>query len=202
MTNSLHINKKNRKIAVGKKQFYFNQIQEMKKVILNVAAALSLMFAVSCACDCNKCNNKSEDATAVAKEGECANDAEKACDGAKECCKAASDSAKACENAAQSEEERLKALEANMTEEQLDSLDEAEAVAFKPVATMPSVQLTPDQQKKLKEMIDGARAKAEAIKKLPRAERRAARKALQQECEEFLMGLLDEDQLQAISKKD
>lgn len=201
MTKSLHISKKNRKIAVGKKQFYFNQIQEMKKVILNVAAALSLMFAVSCACDCNKCNNKSEDATAVAKEGECANDAEKACDGAKECCKAASDSAKACENAAQTEEERLKALEANMTEEQLDSLDEAEAVAFKPVE-MPSVQLTPAQQKKLKEMVDGARAKAEAIKKLPRAERRAARKALQLECEEFLVGLLDEDQLQAISKKD
>lgn len=170
----------------------------MKKVILNVAAVLSLMFAVSCACDCNKSCNKSEEATsAVAK------DAEGCCDkdsSAKECCKESKDSV-TCPVQAQSEAERLQSIEANMTEEQLDSLDAAEELAFKPMAEMPSVQLKPEQQKKLKEMIDGARAKAEDIKKLPRAERRAARKALQEECAEFLNSLLDADQLEAIKKK-
>ncbi|MCQ2236323.1 MAG: hypothetical protein MJZ18_04895 [Bacteroidales bacterium] len=161
----------------------------MKKVLLNVAAALSLMFAVSCACDSNnKSCDKANDATS-----EVATEADKACEGAKECCKATADSAKA-------ECDRLQSIEANLTEEQLDSIDVAESLAFKPVE-MPSVQLKPEQQKKLKEMIDGARAKAEAIKELPRAERRAARQALQAECAEFLNNLLDEDQLEAIKKK-
>ncbi|MCF0191232.1 MAG: hypothetical protein HUJ96_08225 [Marinilabiliaceae bacterium] len=91
----------------------------------------------------------------------------------------------------------------NLSEAQLDSIDAVEAESFSPTATMtmPSVQLTPDQQKALKEMLDGARAKAEEIKQLPRAERRAARQALQQECEDFLFGLLDAEQLDAISTK-
>ena len=164
----------------------------MKKVILNVAAALSLMFAVSCACDCNKCNKDAEGAEGAATEAvEAANEGAEA---AQDACEAVCDSAKQAAKAAQ------EALEATMTEAQLDSLDAVEEAAFQPVQ-MPSVQLKPEQQKKLKEMVDGARAKAAEIKKLPRSERRAARAALQEECVTFLNNLLDPDQLEAIKTK-
>ncbi|MCQ2201344.1 MAG: hypothetical protein MJZ27_04585 [Bacteroidales bacterium] len=160
----------------------------MKKVILNVAAALSLMFAVSCACDCNKCNNDAEGAAVEAA------DSAKCVEAAKAACETVCDSAK------QAAAEAQAALEATMTEAQLDSLDAVEEAAFQPVQ-MPSVQLKPEQQKKLKEMVDGARAKAAEIKKLPRSERRAARAALQEECVTFLNNLLDPDQLEAIKAK-
>lgn len=161
----------------------------MKKVILNVAAALSLMFAVSCACDCNKCNKDAEDA------------ATEVADSAKQCVEAAEGACQAlCDSAKQAAAEAQAALEATMTDAQLDSLDAVEEAAFQPVQ-MPSVQLTPDQQKKLKEMIDGAKVKAAAIKELPRSERRAARAALQEECVTFLNNLLDPDQLEAMKTK-
>lgn len=168
----------------------------MKKVILNVAAALSLMFAVSCACDCNKCNKDAEGAEGAATE---------AVEGANECCKEGAEAAKGaceavCDSAKQAAKAAQEALEATMTEAQLDSLDAVEEAAFQPVQ-MPSVQLKPEQQKKLKEMVDGARAKAAEIKKLPRSERRAARAALQEECVTFLNNLLDADQLEAIKTK-